>query len=160
MNMFGRITGVAFLLGSAACFSPTGAYRELRSDRHKPNPSDLVGGIWRVIPDSAKAAASTGLPLADLQAGFVSFQPDGRCSGDLYAMPCGHFPSPGHHKATEACRWTVSTFDKPTIILTFGEGGQSDTIELHRLESQPPILWQYVCDPDWADYVEFERVQH
>jgi hypothetical protein len=112
-----------------------------------------------VIPETAKEAAATGLPLADLQAGFISFQADGTCRGDLYAMPCGDYPSPGRHRATEACRWAVSTFDKPTIVLRFGEGNQSaDSVDLHRLESNPPILWQYACDPDWGVYVEFRRV--
>ena len=152
------IAGVLLPLLCGACFSPTGAYRELRSDRHKPSASDLVG-TWRVIHESVKEAAATGLPLADLQAGFISFQADGTCRGDLYASPCGHDPSPGRHRVSETCRWTVSTLDKPTIVLTFGKGSQlDDSVDLHRLESNPPILWQYICDPDWGDYVEYRRV--
>jgi hypothetical protein len=150
------ISGVVPLLILGACFSPTGAYRELRSDRHKPSASDLAG-TWRVTPESAVEAAATGLPLADLQAGFISIRSDGTCSGDLYAVPCGHFPT-SRRKASEVCHWAVSTYDKPTIMLTFGQGHQSYSFELHRLESDPPILWQYICDPDWADYLEFRRV--
>ena len=151
------IAGVPLALLLCACFSPAGIYRELRSDRHKPSASDLAG-TWRVTPESAADAATTGLPLADLQAGFISLRPDGTCSGDLYPSPCGHFPS-ARREPSEACRWAISTYDKPTIRLTFGQGGQTYSFELHRLESDPPILWQYICDPDWASYLEFRRAK-
>jgi len=51
----------------------------------------------------------------------------------------------------------VSTYDKPTVMLTFGQGDQIHGFDLHRLESNPPILWQYICDPDAAEYLEFRR---
>ena len=153
------ITGVIPGLLLCGCFSPAGIYREVRSDRHKPSASDLAG-TWRVTPDSAADAAATGLPLADLQEGFISLRPDGTCSGDLYPDPCGDSPlSSARRRATDACRWAISTYDKPTIMLTFGEEGNTLSFDLHRLESEPPILWQYICDPDWASYLEFQRAQ-
>ena len=69
-----------------------------------------------------------------------------------------HFPTV-RRKPSEACRWKVSTYRKPTILLTFGQGDQSYAFELHRLESDPPILWQHICDPDWAAYLEFQRAK-
>lgn len=144
-------------LSFVACFSPSGAYREIRSDRHRPAASDLAG-TWRVSSDSAPAAAATGLPLADVRSGFISFKPDGTCSADIYDMPCGSFPAQ-HRRSTDACQWTISNGSEPTIILTFGLGRESASIEIHRLESDPPLLWQYICDPDWAEYLEFRRVQ-
>ena len=149
------ITSVVHVVLIGACVSPVGIYRELRSDRHTPSASDLAG-TWRVTPESAADAAATGLPLPDLQAGFISFHPGGTCSGDLYPWPCGQFPT-NRRLPSEACRWAVSTHDKPVIMLTFGQGAQSYSFELHRLESDPPILWQYVCDPDAAEYLEFRR---
>jgi hypothetical protein len=149
---------VAALLLQACAFSPVGAYRELRSDRHTPTVSDLVG-TWTVTPESAAIAADTGLPMADVKAGFISMRPDGSCTGDLYESACGSIPNP-HRKPTEICRWAVSTYDKPTVVLTFGRGDSAKSLELHRLESDPPILWQYICDPDAADYLAFRRTEH
>jgi hypothetical protein len=141
---------------ACACFSPTGAYRELRSDRQSPSAADLAG-TWRVTPTTAAQAAQTGLPLAAVEKGFISFREDGTCSGDIFEDPCGHHPSPTRRMPSEACQWRISKGDKPTILLTFGRGEQARSFELHRLQSEPPILWQYICDPDWADYVEFQR---
>ena len=141
---------------ACACFSPSGAYRELRSDRNKPSAADLAG-TWRVTHTTAAHAANTGLSLADVEAGFISLRADGTCSGDMYEDPCGHHRPSVRRTPSEACQWSVSTYDKPTIMLTFGQGNQTSSFELHRLESDPPILWQYICDPDWADYLEFQR---
>jgi hypothetical protein len=138
-----------------ACFSPAGIVREMRSDKSKPSASDLAG-TWRVTAESAATAAATGLPLVDLQGGFISFHADGTCSGDLYPSPCGHFVLP-RRRPSEACHWAVNTYDKPTVMLTFGHDKQSYSFDLHRLESDPPILWQYICDPDSAEYLEFRR---
>jgi hypothetical protein len=154
-----RLLAIASVLSpllAHACFSPSGAYRELRSDRNKPSVVDLAG-TWRVTHTTATRAASTGLPLADVEAGFISLRADGTCSGNMYEDPCGHHPPTVRRMPSEACQWRVSTFDMPTIMLTFGQGEQTKSFELHRLESAPPILWQYICDPDWAEYLEFQR---
>jgi hypothetical protein len=149
------ITGIALALLSCACFSPAGMYREWRSDKHEPSASDLAG-TWRVTPQSAVRAAATGLPLADLQAGFITFRADGTCRGDLYSGPCGRFVG-ARRTPDEACHWAVRTDDGPAIWLTFGQGDQTMSFQVHRLESEPPILWQYICDPDNAEYLEFQR---
>ncbi len=153
-----RVCVAVLSLACVACFSPAGIYREMRSDRRRPTASDLVG-TWRVTPESAAAAAATGLPLGDIQSGFISFRSDGTCSGDLYPSPCGHFPSE-RRRPSELCQWSIGTRGKPTIRLTFGAGDGSMTFHVHRLESNPPILWQYICDPDWAEYLEFRRAAH
>ena len=75
----------------------------------------------------------------------------------MYEDPCGHHPPRVPHTPGEACQWSISTYDKPTIMLTFGQENQTSSFELYRLESDPPILWQYICDADLADYLEFQR---
>ena len=151
-----RVAAVASALTvSLGCFSPTGAYRELKSDRNRPSAADLAG-TWRVTSSTAQVAADTGVSLADVQAGFISFREDGTCSGDMIEDPCGHHGPVVRRNPSETCRWSISTFGKPTITLTFGEA-MGSSFELHRLESEPPILWQYICDPDWAAYLEFKR---
>lgn len=149
---------VAFLAG--ACFSPTGAYREIRSDRHKPSASDLEG-TWRISAETAATAAETGLPLAELQRGFVTFRSDGTCTADLFDDPCaGPFRDPRHHQPNEACRWEVVDGPSlPPILLTFGQE-EIASAGFHRLESNPPILWDYICDPDWGEFVDFHRDRH
>jgi hypothetical protein len=144
---------VALTLG---CFSPTGAYRELRSDRHKPSAADLAG-TWRVTRSTALQAADTGLPLADVEAGFITFREDGTCSGDMFEDPCGSHRPIVRRMPSDACQWSISSYHKPTIRLTFGEANEASSLELHHLESDAPILWQYICDPDWADYLEYQR---
>jgi hypothetical protein len=156
LRLLGVLVASLLLAFASSCFSPTGAYREWRSDTSRPSPSDLAG-TWRVIAESAVDAAATGLPLADVESGFISFNPDGSCRGDLYPTPCGHFPAK-RRNPSEPCRWAISSYRRPVILVTFGSGRESLAFELHRLESDPPILWQYICDPDAGEYLEFRRV--
>ena len=151
------VAAIAAALVQAGCClpSPVGMYREVRSDRHPPTAAD-VAGTWRVTPESAARAAATGLPLAEVQGGFITLREDGTCSGSIYPGVCGRFPTV-RRKPTERCRWRVSPIDKPSIAVTFGEGRDTHGFEIHRLESTPPILWQYICDPDSAEYLEYRR---
>ena len=142
-------------LALGACCCPAGIYRELRSDRHPPTASDLVG-TWRTTQASAEFAASTGLRLDDVRSSFITFREDGTCTGNLYPSPCGHIPSE-KRRPEETCHWRVTPFSPPTIGLTFGEKPHEYFFDMHRLESEPPILWQYICDPDWAAYLEYRR---
>jgi hypothetical protein len=143
-----------FACVAAACFSPVGAYREMRSDKH-PTKAQLVG-TWRVTEASARRAAATGLPLSDVQAGFLTLRSDGSCSANLFASPCGSFPTDRRHPG-ESCRWETQEAGQGAVGLTFGERPTSFLFGMHHLDSEPPILWQYICDPDSAEYLEFER---
>jgi len=62
----------AAALLSVACVSPSGAYRELRSDRHAPTASDLEG-TWRVTPASAADAARRVCRSAMFELGLSRF---------------------------------------------------------------------------------------
>jgi hypothetical protein len=150
----------AAALLSVACVSPSGAYRELRSDRHAPTASDLEG-TGRFTPVSAADAAATGLSLGDVRTGFITFRRNGTCTADLFDDPCGLARTadspPRHRTPAESCHWSIRKGDEPTILLTFGDGNRSSITEVHRLEANPPLLWQYICDPDLAEYVEFRR---
>jgi hypothetical protein len=145
---------VGFLACVVACFSPLGAYREMQSDR-RPSRDELIG-TWRVTAETAKAAAATGLSLADVQAGFIVLRPDGTCRADLYASPCGHFPSE-RRQPTESCAWDLEGVGSASVRLTFGQRPKSFVFGLHHLRSDPPVLWQYICDPDSAEYLELQR---
>jgi hypothetical protein len=152
-----KIFGLMGALTLGACCCPAGIYRELRSDTSPPTAVDLVG-TWRVTPESAARAAATGLRLDDIQSGFITFSEDGTCSGSIYPGVCGHSPTV-KRKPEEKCRWNVTKFERPTIGLTFGEGRAGYFFDMHRLQSDPPILWQYICDPDWAEYLEYRRAK-
>jgi len=137
-----------------ACFSPVGAWRELRSDRH-PTQQDVIG-VWRVTPETATQAAETGLPLADAEAGMIALRPDGTCRVDLFLDPCGHFPTQ-RRQPSEVCRWDLQGVGDASVSITLGEKPHRVVFGVHHLAADPPILWQYICDPDAAEYLEFKR---
>jgi len=129
-------------------------YREINSDK-EPSRSELLG-TWRVTAASARRAALAGLPLADVEAGRLTLRGDGTCSADLYSSVCGHFPTT-RYKPSDSCIWEPQGPGGAAVRLAMGEDPNRLVMGIHHYDAEPPLLWQYICDPDMAEYLEFER---
>jgi hypothetical protein len=150
---------VGCLVLLAACVSPKSCLREISSGTRKPAESELLG-TWRMTEASIKAAAATGLPEADLEASYLTLETGGGCVADMLISPCGSWPEWRLRTQGEACRWTVASHleDNHVLQLEFGEGSQPSLTVLYLLDARDGLrLWQYLCDPDDGEFVDYVR---